>query len=133
MFHNLDQNMNECIEACGDCANECKEVLFQHCIPMGGKHTEAAHVNLMVDCVQICRMTADFMLRGSETHMLTCALCAEICDACAASCEDFNDEEMKECAELCRACAVSCRSMSGNIHIPHESAMMNRPENRSFI
>ena len=125
MFHNIDSHMNECIQACGDCANECKEVLFQHCLNMGGAHIEQSHVNLMVDCIQICRMSADFMLRGSDMHMLSCALCAEMCDACATSCEDIGDEEMQECADLCRKCADSCREMSGNIHLPHESTLIH--------
>lgn len=133
MFHELDSQMNNCIQSCGDCANECKEVLFQHCLSKGGAHIEQAHVNLMVDCIQICRMSADFMLRGSDMHMLSCALCAEICDACAVSCDDIGDAEMEECAELCRRCAESCREMSGNIHLPHESAMIHSQATRPYM
>ena len=125
MFHTLDGHASDCIQACGDCANECKEVLFQHCLNMGGAHIEQNHVNLMVDCIQICRMSGDFMLRGSDMHMLSCALCAEICDACATSCEDIGDPEMQECADLCRQCAELCREMSGNIHLPHETTLIH--------
>jgi hypothetical protein len=55
------------------------------------------------------------MLRQSDFHMKTCGLCAEICTACAKSCERMGqDEQMKTCAAACRACAESCQKMSGN-------------------
>jgi hypothetical protein len=51
------------------------------------------------------------MLSRSEYHERLCALCAELCDECAASCEEIGG--MEHCVELCRRCAGSCREMSG--------------------
>jgi hypothetical protein len=81
---------------------------------MGGRHAEAAHVRLLLDCAQICQTSADFMLRGSSYHARTCETCAEVCLACAENCERIgpDDDMMKKCAEVCRRCAASCRQMA---------------------
>jgi hypothetical protein len=53
------------------------------------------------------------MLRQSPLHGQTCAVCADVCQRCAASCEQFpEDEQMRACAEMCRQCAGSCREMA---------------------
>jgi hypothetical protein len=68
----------------------------------------------LMDCADICRTSADFMLRGSPQHALTCGTCAEVCAACAESCERIGQQDgmMKKCAEVCRRCAESCRHMA---------------------
>jgi hypothetical protein len=105
--------MQQCIENCQNCHRICIETM-SHCLQMGGKHVEPAHMRLMQDCIQICQTSADFMLRGSDLHTRTCAVCAEVCERCAQDCEriDPNDTQMKSCAAMCRLCADSCRRMS---------------------
>ena len=74
---------------------------------------EAAHVRLLLDCAEICQTSANFMLRGSDLHMRTCAVCAEVCQRCAESCERMGDDtQMRACAEECRRCADSCHRMA---------------------
>jgi hypothetical protein len=76
-------------------------------------HAEPNHIRVMMDCAEICQTSANFMLRGSDLHVHTCAACAEICDRCAADCERMADDtRMAACAEMCRRCADSCRSMA---------------------
>jgi hypothetical protein len=106
--------MQECIQLCWECRTECQETLFNHCLQEGGKHAEAEHVKLMMDCIQACQTAADFMTRGSSLHASECAACADVCEACAESCERIGGEHMKACAEICRRCAASCREM-GNM------------------
>ena len=105
--------MEQCIQNCTDCHNICVETT-SHCLQLGGKHAEANHIRLLLDCAQICQTSADFMLRGSDLHGRTCDVCAEVCQRCAEDCEriDPNDAQMKECAEMCRRCAQSCREMA---------------------
>jgi hypothetical protein len=66
----------------------------------------------MMDCVEICQTSANFMMRGSEQHHLTCRACSEICSLCAEDCASMDDDVMKKCAEVCRKCAKSCGEMS---------------------
>jgi hypothetical protein len=110
-MHHISQEMRDCIKLCWDCRNECQEILFSHCLEMGGKHVEKEHVKLMADCIQACQTAADFMTRDSRLHAAECAACAEICKTCAESCERIGGTEMQHCAEICRRCADSCREM----------------------
>ena len=76
MTHNAQ--MRECIDNCQECHSVCTETA-QHCLEQGGKHAEAAHIRLLLDCAEICHTSADFMLRDSTKHALTCGACADIC------------------------------------------------------
>lgn len=109
----LTQEMRHCIQECQDCHSVCLETVT-HCLAKGGDHAAPDHIRLMLDCVEICQTSANFMLRGSDLHTLTCSACAEICGACADDCERLADDEMmRRCAEMCRRCADSCRLMAG--------------------
>lgn len=104
--------MQECINNCQTCHAVCLETTV-HCLEMGGKHTEPAHLRLMLDCAEICQTSANFMLRGSNFHGRTCGVCAEVCERCAEDCEKFGDDAMMQaCARTCRTCAASCREMA---------------------
>jgi hypothetical protein len=107
------KNMQECLENCQECHAICTTTA-QHCLSMGGKHAEPAHIRLLLDCAQICQTSADFMLRGSDLHPMTCGTCAEVCTRCAESCERIgkDDAHMQKCADMCRRCAASCHQMS---------------------
>lgn len=108
METNQDQ-MKECKELCWSCRDMCQRTLFTHCLHMGGEHTAEAHVKIMIDCIQICQITADFLTRGSEMHASVCSACADICDRCANSCNAIEGTHMEACAEMCRTCADMCR------------------------
>jgi hypothetical protein len=111
-------DMQQCIQDCTDCHRICVETIG-HCLEQGGRHAEPSHIRLLQDCAQICQTSADYMIRGSKLHTATCAVCADICERCAADCEQFGDDQgMKRCAEVCRRCAESCREMAGH----HRSA-----------
>lgn len=113
MTHQLSTEMRECIDNCTQCHSICVETT-NHCLEMGGKHAEASHIRLLLDCAEICATSADFMLRGSDMHGKTCGVCAEACERCAEDCERIadGDELMLRCAEMCRTCAESCRKMA---------------------
>jgi hypothetical protein len=110
MTHEMNQQMKECTENCLQCYQTCLHEAMNHCLEAGGKHVEPAHFRLMINCAEICRTSADFMLSSSDLHARICAACAEVCDACALSCEQVGD--MDECVQACRRCAESCHGMS---------------------
>lgn len=86
--------------------------MVTHCIEKGGKYANPKHIQILQDCARICGIAANFMIRGSEHHSLTCAACAKISLVCAESCDDFADDKMmKDCAKACRKSAESCESM----------------------
>ena len=108
----MSEHMQRCIDDCIECHAICLSTL-RYCLTLGGAHVEPAHVGHMLDCAEICQTSANFMLRNSSMHQMTCGVCAEACEACAASCEQFGDDaQMQLCAEVCRRCAASCHEMA---------------------
>lgn len=108
----MEMMMEECIANCLECHQTCLETI-QYCLTQGGAHAEASHIRLLMDCAAICETSAGFMIRGSELHMRTCSVCAEVSARCADSCEAFSDDEtMERCAEICRSCSESCAEMA---------------------
>lgn len=86
---------------------------MMYCLGKGDKHAEPSHIRLLIDCAEVCKLSAALMARESDYASKLCALCAEICDACADSCDSIpDDEQMQKCAETCRACARDCRAMA---------------------
>jgi hypothetical protein len=106
----MNHAVQTCLEACGTCHDMCLQTI-QHCLSYGAAHAEM--VPLLMDCVDICATSKNFMLRGSRQDALLCGICAHICELCAASCSASHDSDdrMKSCAETCRQCAETCRKM----------------------
>ena len=105
--------MQQCIRECLDCFSVCTETV-QHCLMLGGRHAEHAHIATLLACAEICRTSAQTMLLGSQHHTDVCRACAEICRACEADCRAIggDDETMRRCADTCRRCAESCARMA---------------------
>ena len=114
MAQHSPQDLEQCIDNCRQCHETCLRTI-SYCLQQGGKHAEPSHIRLMLDCAQICATSADFMIRGSDLHRLTCGACAEVCDRCAEDCARMSDDEtMRRCADVCRRCADSCNRMAGH-------------------
>ena len=111
--HAMGEEMQRCIQLCQDCHARCIQ-LIDHCLTIGGRSAAPAHIRLLMDCAQLCTVTADFMARASSFHDRTCTLCAELCRRCAENCEHVagSDQLITQCAELCRRCAESCDRMA---------------------
>lgn len=110
---NSRTNMEECIESCLKCYQSCLSCI-PHCLTQGGKHSEADHITLMMECAELCRTSASIMQLKGEFAYELCKVCAQVCDACADSCSSIDPEDsmMQRCAQMCNRCAESCRSMS---------------------
>lgn len=106
------EHMDQCVEDCQECAATCQETIA-YCLSKGGKHAEASHIALMMDCASICEAAAASMSRDSIAHRLFCGACAEICKLCEEDCRSMGDDAtMIACAEMCRQCAESCEAMA---------------------
>ena len=109
--HDHDE-LDACIEACLQCHVVCT-MTAQYCLAQGGDHAAIDLVGVLLDCAQICQTSADFMVRGSPYHSITCGACAAVCRGCAEACGAIEgSEEMAHCAEVCAACAESCERMA---------------------
>lgn len=109
--HTADHaGMQSCIDICGHCHAACLHTAMTHCLETGGKHVEADHFRLMMNCAELCQTATNFMLSGSAFHANLCGICGDVREACAKSCEAIGD--MEECVKACRECAASCRKMA---------------------
>ncbi len=105
-------NMEEAIQSALDCYRVVQSCL-QHCLALGGKYAQVEHVSLMMECAEITRLAAQFMIATSDfTHDL-CGVCARVCEACFESCHDIDpdDPQLNTCMVACRKCADYCRSI----------------------
>lgn len=109
-----EQSMQDCIANCNRCHQICLQTAMNHCLDAGGQHVQADHFKLMMNCAEICQLSANFQLSNSAFHRQVCAVCAYICEACTASCEAIGG--MDECVEACEKCAESCRQMASMLH-----------------
>jgi hypothetical protein len=103
--------MQQCVELCLDCYQTCFTTAMRYCVPAAGKQVAGAHLGLMLNCAELCRTAAEFMMSGSPQHPRVCSACAAVCEACAQSCAELRD--MDECVAACRRCAEGCRDMAG--------------------
>lgn len=110
----LTKDLQPCIENCTQCHQICLRQVSR-CLGKSGDHARPEHIRLLRDCAEICQTSANFMLRYSPLHPLTCGVCAEICEQCAQECSNMSDGDfMQECIEMCRRCAASCKEMSSS-------------------
>ena len=112
MHHKMNDEMQDCIKACLDTSDVCNQTIT-HCLSTGGVHAEASHIQLLLDCAEICQTSASFMGRQSIRHADICRICSDICQKCAESCRVFDDKAMSQCAEACLRSAKSCEEMAG--------------------
>ncbi len=109
----IDSRMRRCISDCLECNRVCIETVT-YCLQQGGRYAELPHIRLLLDCAEMCRTSADFMLRQSDLHTTTCGICAQICERCADDCAGFSgDRVMQRCVDSCRRCSDSCREVAG--------------------
>jgi len=102
--------LHDCIAACQAAHRACTEAAI-HGIQQGGPAGEWELVQLLLDCADISATAADFLLRSSRFHHLTCQVAAEVADRCASACEKLaaEDQLLRSTAESCRRAATNCR------------------------
>ncbi|MBV9345443.1 MAG: hypothetical protein JOZ03_10705 [Gammaproteobacteria bacterium] len=67
-------------------------------------------------CADLCRASADTLLRASTLQRIVCRACAEVCAKCAAACEALvNDAQLKECTAVCLSCFDACAAIASAV------------------
>lgn len=93
-----------CIQYSMDCQSICLETL-NYCLTMSDNYP----VRPILDCIEVCQINANFMLRGSRLRKNIAELCISACEKCEEFCSQFKDDmQMRACAEACRKCIESC-------------------------
>ncbi len=106
--HAVAIEIQRCIDDCLKCSETCVRAM-EHWFELRGKRAGGIQIRTLSDCAAICQTNAGFMLRGSQLHPRTSAVCAEVCHECARECSRLDDDEvMQRCADACRRCAESC-------------------------
>jgi len=96
---------------CSMCASVCQDTL-SYCTAQRGKYGEQTVTNALKDCITACKMTQEFLARGSFYEGKSAEICVEACTNCAKSCDGFqNDATMKSCADECRKTASNCQKI----------------------
>lgn len=106
----VDQAARECIGQCRHCHEVCAHFATVYSFTAAESGTEPEHLQLILACSRICQTAADFLVGNAPYRHRVCATCAEICLACAASCERVGG--LSECVAACLACAASCRRVA---------------------
>jgi hypothetical protein len=99
------------MESCTQCHQTLMHTAMQYSLPHGGKQLMPEHFRLLVNCAELCQTTANFQLSDSPFCRQLSLLNAQMCEACAASCEEIGD--LDDCVQACRQCADCCRSTHG--------------------
>jgi hypothetical protein len=106
--------MQQAISSTQDCEAICVQTV-QYCLEVGGAHAHPSHLRLMQDCADICAATTKILLRGAQHGAEVANVCANLCDACAASCQKYvSDAQLKACANQCLLCASACRQTTSS-------------------
>ncbi|MBE9166326.1 four-helix bundle copper-binding protein [Pleurocapsales cyanobacterium LEGE 06147] len=90
------------------CAVEC-EHCAEACI---GNPEMVECARTCLDCAEICRTAATYMVRGSRFIPHLVSACAEICQACAQECEQYNVEHCQKCAKACHEAVEAYRKIA---------------------
>jgi hypothetical protein len=96
---------------CKSTAEVCQKTM-DWCTKKGGKYAEASVTNSLKDCVTACKMTEDFLNRGSTLEAKSCGVCIDACNEAAKTCDKFADKEMAACANECRKCVGNCTKLA---------------------
>jgi hypothetical protein len=105
----LTDDQKACIEACTACHDVCLETSAR--LRMQG-HGDEGQIGALLDSAELCRLTANFLIRDSPLHSMACLLCADACQRSARDCERFDEARMRQVAEACRRTADQCRRIA---------------------
>ena len=105
----IADDVKECIDLCLECHSTATATVAY----ILERKLRADRLGTLLDAADMCRTTADFMLRGSELEERVCDVCSEVCEWAAQMCEQMGeDDQIRRCAAICRRCAKACREMA---------------------
>lgn len=109
---NNETSFATCVTECLECHRVCMETLA-YSLRKGNDYADADHVQLLLDCSQICLTAVGFMTRDSGAVHQICEIAGYLCEKAAVNCERWadTDPKMKQCMDECRRCGECCRKI----------------------
>lgn len=101
---------DSCQAACLHCHEVCRKTAFDMS-PAAAKEMNLDDIRMLFECAELCQLSANWQLSGSQYCRQICAVCAQVCRECESRCVGKID--MEECEYVCRRCAESCEAMAG--------------------
>jgi hypothetical protein len=89
----MHERFQSCIDACNLCATACDHCAAE-CIAEASREPVEC-IRLDLDCAATCRLVVEVMGRGGPTAEQICALCADVCEACAPALHPTNRSEQE--------------------------------------
>ncbi|MDK2809245.1 MAG: hypothetical protein PWP24_1983 [Clostridiales bacterium] len=111
MLTDVNQKNQACIDACTKCSQACYEC-FHACLNEPDVKERIQCICMLVECAMMCQMSVSMMSMHGKFEMAHCAICADVCDACAKECGGFSDQHCQECAAICKNCSKECQNMA---------------------
>lgn len=104
----LNSELQKCIDDCNACITAARICLDQH---LGEPDMKQCH-QFCLDCIAMCTACVQLLASQSNYSKRVCAICAELCKACADECAKFDSDICQQCATKCNSCAESCQKMA---------------------
>jgi hypothetical protein len=98
-----DERFSSCIDACNAAANVC-EWTASLCLQEISTRPSGRCVSFTLDCAEVCRLTANLLLRYSHLTTAMCFACIEACEACVDECGRFEGVHYERCVARCKGC-----------------------------
>lgn len=118
---NFRRQMQLSADHCLECFRACSEAMA-HTIDLRRQHWEHEHYRILLDCIDVCKTTAGFLIRQSDYYKDICSVCALICKETTKCCQEFgNDPFMLKAGDIASKCAKSCLALTQNQS--HENAL----------
>ncbi len=111
------ENRIDTISALRECHDICLETFMLHDMKAGGNHMAREHIHRMQSCIELCGLTADFLLCHAPAVHELCDLTTDICRQCAASCSGMKDIRMNACVHACEKAAHACLDESHHLRV----------------
>jgi hypothetical protein len=106
------QKYRTCIDACNECFEAC-ELCAVKCLHEENVKSLARCVEICMTCYHACAAASIIMSAENEYAKKLVGLVAEVCEACAAECDEHKQmEHCKLTAESCRKCAEECHRVA---------------------
>lgn len=91
-----------CMVECEHCAQACLGISeMNDC------------VKKCLDCAEVCRTLATYMVRGSFFVAPLAEACIEICNSCAEECKSHDNSHCQKCAQACQQAVEVYQQIAG--------------------